>query len=349
MIAPVSRISAVCVLVVALAAAAADPPAKLPASDPITNYEAHRRQGFNVMLSRRLPAGGPMILCLDERLAEIARAVPPAQLSLLRGVTFWVEAGSVSEPWAKSRDAAACYVPLEGDYQTAYGIRREKQGGIVILTEALLIEPWASWSRECWPGWLLHEVAHALEDRVAGPGHPAAQAAYRQAMDRKLYDAVDSRECQADGRLVTKRGPAYARTNHREYFAELSAAYLGLPTGFFPFTREELRRHDTAGYELMEKFWRSTPTTVVNAFPVPVSVDRVAETGRRFRLFDLLPGKERQFDGWEGMALIATDQLDGTEYRFGKPNREGRSWRLSPPATGGSATAVTPPAPTPPR
>jgi hypothetical protein len=55
---------------------------------------------------------------------------------------------------------------------------------------------------------------------------------------------------------------------------------------------------------------------VINEFPFPVSIDRIAATGRRFRLFDLLPGKEKAFDAWTGMTLIATDLLDGTEYRF---------------------------------
>ena len=44
--------------------------------------------------------------------------------------------------------------------------------------------------------------------------------------------------------------------------------------------------------------------------------------------FDLLPGKEKSFDAWEGMTLMATDQLDGTEYRFAAA--DGGRWRLRP-------------------
>jgi hypothetical protein len=156
-------------------------------------------------------------------------------------------------------------------------------------------------------------------------------------MDRKLYDAVDTRECQADGGFVTRRRPAYARTDHMEYFAELSVAYLNLRDLSYPFTRDDLWDHDPAGYVLMDSFWCSIRSSVVNEFPVPASVDRVAETGRRFRLFDLLPGREKAFDGWEGMSLVATDLLDGAEYRLGKPERNGKRWRLSP----GTTTART--------
>lgn len=127
-----------------------------------------------------------------------------------------------------------------------------------------MTEPTASWVHGYCPGWLLHEVAHALEDRLTGLECATAKATYRQAMDRKLYDDVKVRTYNTLTQLVTGRGPAYARTNHMEYFAELSATYLGLPAGFFPFTRAELEAHDPAGYALMEKFCRSIPSTVVN-------------------------------------------------------------------------------------
>jgi hypothetical protein len=168
-------------------------------------------------------------------------------------------------------------------------------------------------------------------------------------MERKLYDDVEAWRYRSDGQPATKWGPAYARRNQWEYFAELSAAYLGQPTHALPFNRDELRKHDPAGYHLMERFWRSARSRAVNELSVPVAVDRLAESGRRFRLFDLWPGKEKEFDGWEGVALIATDLLDGTEYKFAKPEQEGRSWRVTPRPTGNNARAVAPPTPPPPR
>jgi hypothetical protein len=112
-----------------------------------------------------------------------------------------------------------------------------------------------------------------------------------------------------------------------EYFAELTCVYLGLRTQSFPFTRDDLRAYDPAGYALMEKVWRSVPSTVVNEFPFPVCVDRVTQTGRRFRLFDLMPGQSKTFDAWDGMKLIVTDQLDGTEYKVAAPAGPDQRWR----------------------
>lgn len=64
-----------------------------------------------------------------------------------------------------------------------------------------------------------------------------AKETFRQAVERKLYDPG-----------------VHAATNDREYFAKLTCAYLDR-MDYFPHTRDELKRHDPKGYELMEKVW----------------------------------------------------------------------------------------------
>jgi hypothetical protein len=73
-------------------------------------------------------------------------------------------------------------------------------------------------------------------------------AAYRQAMDRGLYDRAVN--------VYGKKIKPYARANDKEYFAELSCAYLN-KLDYFPFNRDDLKRHDPAGYKLMELTWGS--------------------------------------------------------------------------------------------
>jgi hypothetical protein len=347
-----SRLAAAAITVAVAGFVLADPqdPVPPPKPDPIAAYEAHKRQGFKVIISRRLPLAAPMLRCLDDRLAELVRVVPPAQLSLLRDVNFWIEAGNDSEPTIPEAHAAAFYVPLDGDYHRAFGMLREKKGGVVILAEAFLIEPLATYYRDAVPGFLLHEVAHALQDRIVGLDQTDAKTAHRLAKERGLYDSVTMRKMKFADTSQIKPGPAYAVTNPIEYFAELSCAYLDLPTNYLPASRDELRKHDDDGYKLMEEFWKSAPTTVVNEFRFPVTIDRVAKTGRRFRLCDLMPGKDKAFDAWPGMTLVATDLLDGTEYQFAAA--EGGKWRLRPkqesvttPAVAPSRTTGPPPAP----
>jgi hypothetical protein len=50
-------------------------------------------------------------------------------------------------------------------------------------------------------------------------------------------------------------------TNEREYFALLTQAYYER-SGFFPFTREDLRKYDPVGFELARDAWEFRPGPV---------------------------------------------------------------------------------------
>jgi len=89
-------------------------------------------------------------------------------------------------------------------------------------------------------------LAHSYHFTVLGDKYAPLQDAYKQAMDRKLYDSVEF--------VTGGKKKAYAATNPAEYFAELSEAYFG-KNDFFPFTRDELEKHDPIGFELMKKAW----------------------------------------------------------------------------------------------
>jgi hypothetical protein len=95
---------------------------------------------------------------------------------------------------------------------------------------------------------MLHEMAHVVYHLLldAGFRNQDVEFAYNQAMERRLYDEV----------LTDRggRGKAYASTNAREYFAEISCAYLDR-CNFFPFTHDDLKEHDKTGYRVMERVW----------------------------------------------------------------------------------------------
>ena len=46
----------------------------------------------------------------------------------------------------------------------------------------------------------------------------------------------------------------YGLSNHKEYFAESTEAYLGV-NDFYPFVRAELEKHDQRMFKVMEKVW----------------------------------------------------------------------------------------------
>jgi hypothetical protein len=103
------------------------------------------------------------------------------------------------------------------------------------------------------PVFVLHELAHAYHDLTLGFENPEIIAAFEHAVKNKLYDAVERKAANGKPSRVER---AYAMTNHKEYFAETSEAFFG-QNDFFPFNREDLRRHDPEMEQLLEKLWRA--------------------------------------------------------------------------------------------
>lgn len=98
---------------------------------------------------------------------------------------------------------------------------------------------------------MLHELAHAYHDRVLSFDQPDIIAAYKRAKASKGYDTVARRH--GDGRANTT-APAYAMTNHKEYFAETSEAFFG-ENDFFPFNHAELAQHDPEMTKVLARVW----------------------------------------------------------------------------------------------
>ena len=47
-------------------------------------------------------------------------------------------------------------------------------------------------------------------------------------------------------------------SNHKEYFAETTEAFFSR-NDFFPFTRDELKKHDPDMFALLETLWNPQP------------------------------------------------------------------------------------------
>jgi dipeptidyl-peptidase-4 len=96
------------------------------------------------------------------------------------------------------------------------------------------------------PAVILHELAHAYHDQVLGFGEQSIIAAYDAAMKQGILDKV---------KLFTGlEGQHYGATNHKEYFAEATEAYL-YRNDFYPFVAAELRDFDPKAFAVMKKIW----------------------------------------------------------------------------------------------
>jgi hypothetical protein len=226
------------IVLVGVAVAAGSAHAQDRKFDPASVYNKETLQGFTVLMHpevlRHPRDAEDLRRELGGQLAEVARVVPAEPLAALQKVRIWVE-------WNRKENGAAEF-HVSAAWLKENGYNPEKAGCVEVSNTRNFLK----WSRAAQPWMTLHELAHAYHHLGLGERHPGIEAAYQQAVDRKLYDSV---EYVSGGKRT-----AYALTNPKEYFAELSEAYFG-KNDFFPFTRADLRTHDPVGYRLMEQTW----------------------------------------------------------------------------------------------
>jgi hypothetical protein len=205
---------------------------------PTKDYVVRRMSGFELLIHpdvvKDKKEHDAAMKELRRQLDEMPKYLAADRLARLRKVRLWVER---RQSGAKS---AAQFHPSRG-WLLGNGYNPDKQGCVEISNTKFFVA-WAG----AQPYMVMHELAHAYHNLVLGAGHAGIKSAYKQAMDRKLYEKVK----HVNG--GTQR--AYAATNDQEYFAELTEAYFG-KNDFFPFNREELKKHDPVGYALMRKAW----------------------------------------------------------------------------------------------
>jgi hypothetical protein len=171
---------------------------------------------------------------LENQLKQILEVVPEKPLAELKKVKFWIE-------WEAKKNGAAEFHVSKG-WLKDNGYNPDKTGCVEINN----LKNFVKWSQKMQPWMVLHELAHAYHFLVLGDKHEELQTAYKQAMERKLYDEVEF--------VTGGKRKAYATTNAAEYFAELSESYFG-KNDFAPYTRAELEKHDPIGYAMLKKAW----------------------------------------------------------------------------------------------
>ena len=204
--------------------------------------------GWQVHVSRRLltedekPATERALELMQAQLERIKRVVPAAAVAELTKVPLYV-----SPPYP-GFGANAEYHPNRG---WLVANRREPE-----MAQAVEFTNTREFEAECrrMPALVLHELAHAYHDRVLGNDHAGIKAAYESAKASGRYDRVERQD--AEGRRSLDK--AYALASPQEYFAETTEAFFA-ENDFFPFNRDELRRHDPGMFALLERLWGTMP------------------------------------------------------------------------------------------
>jgi len=203
----------------------------------LAGWTVHVSKG---LLDKEPTATARALELLQAQLEEIVRVVPTAAVGELQKVPLWI---SPEYPGVKP---CAEYHPDAG-WLRQHG-RDPAMAKSVEFSNVRIFEA----ETRRMPNFTLHELAHAYHDRVlpGGFGNREIKTAWEKAKASGKYDRVEQRF--GDGRTANVR--AYAIADPQEYFAESTEAFFSR-NDFYPFTRDELRRHDPEMFELLAKLW----------------------------------------------------------------------------------------------
>lgn len=203
-------------------------------------------EGWSVVIDESLrvkngAATQKALVLLRKQLHEISEKLAAPAVEKLRQVTLWFS------PQYSNSIAKAEYHPGV-EWLREHNRNPEMVKGV----EFTNIDIFEAETRRM-PNFTLHELAHAFHDRFLGDGfeNKAIKAVFDQARASGAYEKVE--RWNGTGRALTKER-AYAMTNPMEYFAETTEAFFSR-NDFFPFTREELMRHDPEMHDLLAKLW----------------------------------------------------------------------------------------------
>ena len=219
-------------------------------------YSTRVVEGWTVHLNDQLwqneqAATETALTLLQKQLAEIVRVVPSNAVAELRQIPLWF---SPEYPGVKPR----------AEYHPGAGWLRE-HGRNPAMAKGVEFTDVRDFEKEMnrMPNFALHELAHGYHDRVlvGGFGNAEIKAAYNRAKASQSYDKVE--RWFGNGRTNTFER-AYAMTSPQEYFAENTEAFFSR-NDFFPFTRDELERHDPEMEKLLAQLWQTSASRPARA------------------------------------------------------------------------------------
>jgi hypothetical protein len=214
--------------------------ARLP-THSITNIEGWTIHVNVALLGKEKALTDKALGLLRRQLEEIVRVVPSNSVTKLREVQLWF-----SPEYAGVKPKAE-YHP-GADWLREHGRDRAMVKGVEFTNVS-------EFEKEMnrMPNFALHELAHAYHDRFLPDGfeNKEINAAFEKAKESKKYGRVE--RWFGNGKSNTFES-AYAMTSPQEYFAESTEAFFSR-NDFFPFTRDELRKHDSEMDELVERLW----------------------------------------------------------------------------------------------
>jgi hypothetical protein len=241
----IKKLALPCLLLAGLFAAVAEAEKSVPAKKvgwvETVKLDLH---GFRVHADTRLvngeykELGSRSLSMLSNHLERIAILLPEKQLADLRKMEIFIEHSHPELKPMQYHPDADWLVERGYDPQLAKKVHIPQAADLISRNQMLKH-----------PAVILHELAHAYHNQILGFEEPSIVKAYDDAMKRGIYE----KSLLFNGETVKH----YATTNCKEYFAESTEAYL-YHNDFYPFVRAELRQHDPAMFDIMQRVWGKT-------------------------------------------------------------------------------------------
>lgn len=180
---------------------------------------------------------------LEKTLDQLFSIFPPHSHEKLKTVTYYIMRGPKS-----SLGGEEAVLRYAGHNSTQHYSLHDKRWNNAIIIYNVDNYLWLSDTYN--KSVITHELSHAWHHLKWGYNHQAITNAWLNSRHSGLYQSVQN----AQGKTLT---PAYASTNHMEYFAELSAIYF-IGGVYHPFNRPGLKTYDPVGYAMIQTHWQVT-------------------------------------------------------------------------------------------
>lgn len=164
----------------------------------------------------------------------IVKTLPQDKVKLLKDVPIWVE---LKNPYS----SAAQYHPSK-DWLRANGYLPKKANCVEISNAKGFLHRGAHHKANT----MLHEFAHAYHDLHLSFDRKDIIESFKKAEASGSYDKTQH--------IGGSKHRAYAMTDHKEYFAELTEAFFGC-NDYYPFVRPQLKEHDPEAYAIVKEVW----------------------------------------------------------------------------------------------
>ncbi|BBB69853.1 hypothetical protein UNDYM_5600 [Undibacterium sp. YM2] len=215
------------------------------------NFSSPRRSyqtiagDWKILVEQDMAAADPKLTTaasnkLQQALTEILGKLPTASHQHVKSLNFYLMWGEKSPKGGEKSGMRAVKrvdplrLPL---YDPAW------KDAVIIYSATNLMSLDELWTKKA----LTHEISHSWHLRDWPAKHPEITDIWEAAKRASLYKNVETYKGKT---LAT----AYALTNEREYFAELSAMYF-VGGDYQPYDKAGLKNYDPLGYRMVEQYW----------------------------------------------------------------------------------------------